>query len=247
LHCRTVTIAIAKDFGSNSIADRLTLKDHVFETWNTFWEEFGGFPFQYYTIVIGDDLPYDAEKPGNGEWGEGFETSYDPYLTNYHYYSHGMYHAWNGNAFRQFEERRWFMEGVTSYYGMRQSRNTFYLQGLRLAYRQYIDVYNAGRDVPLCSIRDRGNPDLLHYTKGALVAYMMDRELAIDGNHVGEVARIVYQRYGVENQGAPTDSELLAILTEVSGKSFMNFYNDYICGTTPLPLDGIHFDWIPHS
>jgi hypothetical protein len=246
IHCRTVTVAIAKNFGSNTYDDRTTLKDYIFETWNTFWNEFGGFPFKYYTVVIGYDLPYDAEKSGRGEMGEGFETSWDPYLTNYEYYSHGMYHAWNGNAFRQYQEGRWFMEGVTEYYGLRQSKG-YYTWGLNYAYQRYIETYNAGRDMALCSINDQGNPDWLHYWKGGLVAYMLDRELATNGHHLGEVARVVYQRYGVLSQGTPTDSEFLSILTEVSGRDFTDFYNKYICGTAPLPLDGVHFDWISHD
>lgn len=247
MHNRTVVVAIAKDFGPSNEAVRTTLANHIFETWAIFWKEFGGFPFQSYTVVLGDDLPHDAEKTGSGEYGEGFETSFDPYLTNFQYYSHGIYHAWNGNAFRQYQEGRWFMEGVTEYYGFRQSRDTFYVEGLKYAYQKYIEAYNAGRDVPLSSINDRGNPDWLHYWKGALVAYLLDKELANHGHHLGEVARIIYQRYGVEYQGRPTDEEILAVISEVSGADFTDFYNKYIDGTDSLPLDGRDFEWICHE
>lgn len=247
MHYRTVTVAIEKGFGTNSMTDRKILAEHIFNTWDVFWNEFGGFPFKSYTVVIGDNLPYDADKKGKGEKGEGFETSYDPYLTNYQYYSHGIYHAWNGNAFRQSGEGRWFMEGVTEYYGFRESKNTFYIEGLKFAYTKYKEAYDNGKDVALCTINDKGNPEWLHYWKGALVAYMLDKELANDGHNIGQVAKTIYTRYGVESEGKPTDKQILAIIAEVSGKDFTDFYNNYICGTEPLPLDGIHFDKIPHE
>jgi hypothetical protein len=247
MHNRIVTVAIEKDFGPSDVVIRETLKNHIFDTWAIFWKEFGGFPFQSYTVVFGNNLPYDADTTGSGERGEGFETSSES-LTNYPAYSHGIYHAWNCNAFRQDEGGSWFQEGVTTYYGFRQSRNTSYIEGLEYAYNQYIQAYDAGKDVALDSIRgEEGNPDFLQYWKGALVAYLFDQELSKYNHHLGEVARIIYQRYGVDSQGAITNDQFLSVFNEVSGADFTGFFDKYIYGIEPLPLNGSSFEWVCHE
>ena len=62
-----------------------------------------------------------------------------------------------------------------------------------------------------------------------------------------EVMRILYQRYGIESQGQVTTDQIQAVAEEVSGTDFSDFFDDFIYGTAPLPLDGISFDWVCHG
>jgi hypothetical protein len=140
MHNRIVTVAIAKNFALEQSSSATS--EFLFNTWVIFWNEYGGFPFDSYTVV----MDYDLTWAGSG-FGRGIEVSNNDKEN----WAHEMYHAWNGNAFRQEEQRTWFMEGVTVYYGIRQSGNSF---SDRM--NEYFGWYNVGNyhDVQNTSIGD---------------------------------------------------------------------------------------------
>ncbi len=248
LHNRLVTVAIEKDYWGIDEKERTIFSEYIFHTWNLFWDEFGGFPFARYSLVIGDDLPYDADKYHYGEFGTGWETSLTDDWENY-MWGHGIYHAWVGNGFRQYDDARWLMEGFTEYYGVRQSPPD-YIQQMQIHYSLYMDIVNSGKEIPLSDIKEIHPGDMYtleHYWKGALVAYMLDLELKATGNHIGEVARELYQRFGVYSQGYPTNDEILNIINEISGSDYSQFFDDYIYGLKPLPIDPSTFVWVCHD
>lgn len=241
IHNRSITVAIHKNFAM-SIDQRSSLSEFVFNTWAIFWKEFGGFAFKSYTVVIGDNLPYS----NSGEFGIGFEhsTPFDE-IGYKQLYAHGIYHAWNGTAFNG---KQWFKEGVTQYYGNRLSGD-FSGRWMESEYNSYISAYNEGRDLSLDSIEYAGtenNPYALQYRKGALVAYMLDKELNKTGHHIGGVMKLIYQKYGIGSQGDVTTVQFLSALNELSGKDFTEFFNRYIYGKEKLPVDG-SFEWICHK
>jgi hypothetical protein len=233
MHDRVVTVAIQRDFSSDEFA--------------IMWKEFGGFPFSSYTIVIGNDLQYDADVLQFGEYGVGFESS--NVIMKNEYWAHGIYHAWIGNGFRQYNDARWLMEGFTTYYGFRQSGGQ-YKENMRNTYSLYKEIVDSGKEVPLSSISHitPSNMDTMeHYWKGAMVAYMLDLELKNTGHHIGEVARELYLDYGVYSQGYPTDQVILDVFNEISGTDFSIFFEKYIFGIEPLPLDSKNFIWVCHD
>jgi len=242
MHNRTVTVAFANDFDLGN-QERKDFSEFVFNTWAVYWKEFGGFPYDSYTILYGYDLPYGDV----GAFGRGQETS----SARTDYTAHEIYHSWNGNAFRQDGERTWFMEGVTTYYGnMRQQQEGYtYESIMNTFYGYYLDYCNAGQDRPLAdmSMNDDDYDHTFVAQKGALVAYLLDKKLKETGHHLGEVARLIYQRYGIESVGRPTNQEFLSAFNEVSGEDFTDFFNKYIYGTEALPLDGSEFEWICHE
>jgi hypothetical protein len=250
IHNRTLTVAIQKGFKGSKETDEVVFSNYIFNTWANFWDEFEGFPFSSYTIMVGENLPFDADVTHAGEFGIGFESSHA--LGPSEYWSHGIYHAWVGNGFRQNNDARWLMEGFTEYNGIRLSGDGNYNGYLADIYRKYKAILDAGRDVPLASINGQSNPshpntDNLHYWKGGLVAYMMDLELKKSGHHIGEVARDLYLNYGINSEGHPTDKKILETINKVSGMDFTEFFRKYIFGTDPLPLDPSNFVWVCHD
>jgi hypothetical protein len=113
-------------------------------------------------------------------------------------------------------------------------------------YDRYIEVFTSGNDIPLDSIRGEESPDNLEYTKGALVAYMLDSELDKVDHNLLEVIRLIYEQNDIKSERNPTNEELLSALSVVSGDDFDNFFDSYVYGIEKLPLDG-SFDWIYHD
>lgn len=234
LHNRIITVAIQKGF---TLEDKFgndkwqpeELVDYVYKTWSIYWREFGGFPFRFYTVVFGDGLPYEG-----GAFGEGFGLS-NPCSA---WIAHDIYHAWNGNAFRQQNNRSWYLEGVTVYYGdIRQSNNRFESM-MRVFINYYLNRYEAGEDrvIGYMSMDDPDYDHLFVAQKGAVIAYLLDLELHKTGHHLGEVSRQLYQQYGIVSQGHPSNEQILAVINDVSGVDFLDFFNKYVNGIEKLPV-----------
>jgi hypothetical protein len=243
IHNRPITVAIQKDYPLLE-EERQELSEYVFRTWAVFWKEFGGFPFPSWTLVIGEGVPFND--------GGGFpcgtasaSKQFDP-----NWAIHEIFHAWNGNAHRQDGDRMWFVEGATVYFENREgiSRTDGDKAILSYAYQLWLDYYNTGKDVPLDSLQ-MGQPGYDHYLagfKGQYVAYMLDIDLRKTGHHLGEVVKLVYQRFGILSQGQPTTAQILSIVNEVSGGDFQEFFNKYIYGTEKLPSYA-PYDWVCHK
>jgi hypothetical protein len=246
MHERLVTVAFEKNSKGFNEEERKLFSEFVFDTWAIYWKEYGGFPFESYTITV---IP-NGQFGTIGERGLGFEYDISLWpIFEKQVVAHGIYHAWNGNVFMQDNERKWFVEGVTQYYGQRNTDN--YIGYMQSCYDKYIAAYNTGQDVALDTIiwsGSIGNPYLLQYWKGALVAYMLDMELSKTGNHLGQVAKLVYEKFGI-NSGkiGVTTPEYLNAFNTVSGKDYTDFFSKYIYGTEKLPLSKNDFKWICHD
>jgi hypothetical protein len=243
MHNRLITVGISKDFPMGA-SQRKNWSEFIFKTWAIYWKEFGGFPYGSYTVVLGSkNLPY-ADR---GASGLGIVVS----SARTDWTAHEIYHAWAGNSFRQAEERSWYMEGVTTYYGnIRQQSEYPYQSIMRSFVKNYLDYYKSGKDRPLGEMK-MYTPEYDHtFTaqKGAVVAYVLDSELRKHGHHIGEVSRFIYQRHGIKSQGMPTNDQFLAAFNEVSGGDFADFFGRYIYGTERLPVSESNtFDWICHE
>jgi hypothetical protein len=247
MHTRQVTVAIMKEFGSKDQVQREKIANAIFDTWNKYWLIFGGFPFEDYTIVIGENLPFGEMSGHGGEYGEGWVTGFDKTFDNYSYYSHGIFHAWNSTAFNQANDANWFTEGITTYYDKRVPKSGEYYLGMSRYYDIYMNEVKNGNDVALCTITGYSRNTTLQYEKGGLVAYLLDQELMKRGHNLDEVLREVYQKYGVGSEiGRPSDQDIMQIINTVSGADFSKFYQDYICGTEPLPFSKEDIIFLEH-
>jgi hypothetical protein len=247
MHNRTIIVAIEKGFklmdksGNDKWDSNKQLSDFVINTWAIFWKEFGGFPFKSYTVVFGNNLPYEG---GGYSLGLGLSNPSSAWI------AHDIYHAWNGNAFRQQGERFWFLEGVTTYYGdIRQSNNRF--QGKMSKFIDYyLGYYASGKDRAIGNMsgNDKDYDHQFVAVKGAVIAYLLDYELNKTGNNLGEVSRKLYEQFGVGSEGHPTNDQILTIVNQISREDFTEFFNKYIYGNEKLPVSpGQDTLWICHD
>jgi predicted metalloprotease with PDZ domain len=178
--------------------------------------------------------------------------------------SHEMFHTWNGKRLRPVElgpfdyenevytRGLWVVEGITSYYddlilaraGLMSRAQ--YLEALsgqiaslqRTAGRTLQPLSRASYDAWIEYYRgdeNSGNTAVSYYTKGAVVAFLLDaeiRRLTGDRESLDDLMRLTYRRYSAER--GFTVAEWRAAAEEVAGADLSGFFARYVDGTDEL-------------
>lgn len=213
---------------------------------------YGGLEHRHSTALICTrrDLPRLQTPPGEG------------YTTLLGLISHEYFHTWNVKRLRPAEfarydytrenytEMLWFFEGFTSYYddlllrragllddaGYLKLLNKTINQVQQTPGRAVQSVAQASFDAWVKYYRqDENTPNatVSYYTKGALVALCLDLSLRKDGTHLDAVMRALWQRC----QGGPMqEADLLAVLQQLSGRSYAAELQAWVHSTDELPL-----------
>ncbi len=175
--------------------------------------------------------------------------------------AHEFFHAWNVKRIRPqvlgpfdysrevYTRNLWVAEGVTSYYDDLLCRRANllseeeYLRTLattiaaqqRTPGRLVTPVTAASFDAWLTP--DDGNVRVDFYTKGALVALLLDLDIRRRTNgakSLDDALRWLYTTYAERGIGYPEDGMQLAV-EAVTGTSYTDFFQQYVDGTAELP------------
>ncbi|MGQ0554094.1 MAG: M61 family metallopeptidase [Planctomycetota bacterium] len=183
--------------------------------------------------------------------------------------AHEYFHAWNVKRFRpaalgpfdydreNYTRDLWVAEGITSYYDeLSIVRARFvdkvqdYLDERAKAFQELAELPGARRmslsrashDAWIKYYRpdeNSRNSSVSYYTKGALVALLLDLRLQrlTDGKvNLATLLREGWSRWTVDGQGFP-EGALGQLASELSGSDLRPFFDDFVDGTAPLPLD----------
>jgi predicted metalloprotease with PDZ domain len=202
-----------------------------------------------------------ADLPRLGQTRTGAPS--DGYITLLGLISHEYFHTWNVKRLRPSEFARydyaqenytsllWFFEGFTSYFDdllLRRAGlidNAHYLKLLARTInqvqqtpgRQVQSVAQASFDAWVKYYRqdeNTANATVSYYTKGALVALCLDLSLRHSGkSSLDAVMRALWQRCLA---GPMTQDDLLAVLAELSGRSYAAELQLWVHGTADLPI-----------
>ena len=215
---------------------------------------YGGLEHRNSTALICGrrDLP----RQGEARQSEGYTTLLG-------LISHEYFHTWNVKRLRPAEfagydydqenytQLLWFFEGFTSYYDdllLRRAGlldDATYLQLLTKTINQVLQtpgrrvqsVAQASFDAWVKYYRqDENTPNatVSYYTKGALVALCLDLALRREGRtSLDDVMRALWQRTG---GGPMAETDLLAVLQELSGRDWSGEIGQWAHGTAELPL-----------
>lgn len=218
---------------------------------------YGGLEHRNSTVLIANrrDLP----RIGDDEASEGYTTLLG-------LISHEYFHTWNVKRLRPAEfahydytkenytELLWFFEGFTSYYddlllrraGLIDNTTYFKLLGktidqvMQTPGRLVQSVAQASFDAWIKYYRpDENTPNLTvsYYTKGALVALCLDLKLRAEGKtHLDAVMRALWVRCA---GGPMMQEDLLAVLRELSGRSWASEIKSWVHSTRELPLKAL--------
>ncbi|KRH98965.1 M61 family metallopeptidase [Curvibacter sp. PAE-UM] len=214
---------------------------------------YGGLEHRNSTALIcaRRDLPRADSKPGEG------------YTTLLGLISHEYFHSWNVKRLRPAEFARydyraenytellWFFEGFTSYYDdlllrragllddagylrllnksinqLQQTPGRLVQSVAQASFDAWVKYYRVDENTP--------NATVSYYGKGALVALCLDLTLRAEGKHsLDDVMRALWLRC---KAGPMTESDLLAVLQELSGRSWSRELKRWVHSTAELPL-----------
>ena len=171
----------------------------------------------------------------------------------YYQYAHRLFHTYN--AFYPYGMRimpGWFLEGANEYYDSLAKlhiRKGYPLKRLIRAYQDnYLKLKNK-YDEPLkgikCGEKNWERSDFLLYKKGALVSFLLDREIRKTNKgkkSLDDVLQILYKKYGQKKNGAITDDIIVKIANKIAGKNMEYFFNKYINKKSLPDMDKLFSD-----
>ncbi|MCB9600048.1 MAG: PDZ domain-containing protein [Sandaracinus sp.] len=193
--------------------------------------------------------------------------------------SHELFHTWNVKRLRPevlgpfdyehevYLRELWIVEGITSYYDdllVHRAGLTTREQYLTLLSKQIQRLH----DAPGRSIQSLGDasfdtwikfyrPDeharssrVSYYTKGAIVAFLLDAELRGSGSSLDDVMRAAYERFG---ETGYTRESFRALVSEIAGRDLSTFFTRAVDETSELDFTsalahyGLRFRPLPES
>ncbi len=168
-------------------------------------------------------------------------------------HAHRVFHSFN--AFYpagMSMQPTWFLEGVNEYYCrmfMAGAHVEAPLAGLKEMYERIYLPLRARYDAPLAGkLRDASDyvrEDFLAYKKGALVAALLDLEIAkASGGErsLADVLKSLYVRYGAFRGGELTEAAIEDEVSRVASRELKPFFDAYIRGSTTLDMDLLFSD-----
>ncbi len=141
------------------------------------------------------------------------------------------------------EQEYWFCAGFTQYYSevvsvrLGLTSETDFLRNLERTWEAYLSrqgqlsIYEAGED-------KSANRELV-YDGGSLIAAALDlqiRSLTENRRSLDDVMEQMYRKFGLT--GVPyTMTDVIRIVSRITGKDFKPFFRKYVTGTEQLPLE----------
>jgi hypothetical protein len=257
--------------GGEPVPPRDEFVKFIFDTFAYHWEVFQGYPYDQFFVKV---LPQHSSQRFISATAIGFVFVTNPGVTNMQWFTtcnhpcpsaykqfvtHEMFHAWNGETILcepchrdRIQPEYWFFEGATQYYGYRGTPHDMALYQTRIgdSWQRYQDWLGAKYDVPLVEMSEMAAStgewqyDQNVREKGACLFYLMDQELMSIGTSLDDLMRYMYENYGLTGKRYTTDDVLVALNT-ITNQDWADFFNKYIYGTEPLPLDGV-FEYLEH-
>ena len=259
IHGKSVTVAWEK--GVEATDDiRQSISSLYFDTFENWWNVFGGFPFESYTVV----MKADPNLQNMGEHGIGYEIAgkeiidwysmSEPDTVNYlrAKIGHEVFHGWNNGALSIASEAEyWFKEGVANYYGHRYAGISEYQLWMGAQFDFYSqEILGTDYDLSLAKLGEwlEDNPSNFFmravFYKGALVSYLIDNRLNENGLNFDDLLRYLYTNFDYGDKQI-SNEDIKNALNDISGEDWSGFFDDYIFGKTPLEFYGT-FHYLNH-
>ena len=239
---------------STTVQETLAVRTkHIFEYLT---EVFNGSVGDYFLLIFIPRIP-DPHPMGltinGGEYinsaaGAPYISENEEFIDTLPVYAHAIFHRWNGSPLGFSGSGAWWMDGPAEFYAQKA---TIWDEGYTRFEDNLLDLYNQlqenyvemGADRALASVV-RGFPDTVTadffiYRKSKLVVFLLAKEMYLrtNGSHnLDDLMAVLYQKY--KNLTGRCDEPCLqAEIEAITGSNFTQFFNDYIYGTAPLPMD----------
>jgi len=260
LHGTEVIVAVHQD-NDQPAAYHEKFAEFVWDTFHLHWEVFQGYPYKtYYVKVLSpksnqSDISATAvgflvvTNPQKSNIGSSWYASPDEYRQ---LVTHEMFHAWNGEIIlcklchqERIQPENWFFEGATHYYGYRGTPNdlAFYKLRFKDSWQRYYDWIGTKYDIPVIELsKAEVTTNEWQYgqnarEKGACLFYLIDKELMAMGMSLDNLMQYMYENYGLQGKRYST-KDILNALNTITSNDWSEFFDKYVYGTVPLPLNG---------
>ncbi len=165
--------------------------------------------------------------------------------------SHQMCHNWNSGGM---SGNAWVREGFAHYYGLKSCevtgihpRNLVQQEFINRLERYRKEIIGTDNDLSFIAAtakfdQNHGFPyNFLVYEKASLLAYLLDLRITqvSDGKKtLDDVMALFWKQYGPgSRRPSITETEVQKAVEQITGQNFSAFFNAYVKGTTPLPLE----------
>lgn len=182
--------------------------------------------------------------------------------------SHEFWHLWNVKRIRPaalwpyqyateaYTTLHWFTEGVTSYYtdltllrcGLMTPQD--YFKSIAEVFEDLDNNY-ASKVISACqssfdswlvtSGYNHPNHSISFYSQGHRIGFLLDMQLRGLTNgkiSLDDVFKDLYETYYKKGKGVPEDG-IQKSCEKLTGKSFQEFFDKYVCGTEPIPYNDL--------
>ncbi len=189
----------------------------------------------------------------SGEWtnSQGYSANQGDPNGDLWMFLHQIYHRWNGWVYATpFDPGtgwayKFYGEAWNCYYQDKILNDLHVFPETWPHCRQFYEQYLAmgtSVDAPVAAANQPGltggQQDFIAYSKGALVAYMLDREIQRRTQNrysLDDVVKEIWVEYG-HHDGSFGNDDIEAILLRLTGTDFTAFFDAYVFGTEALVL-----------
>lgn len=254
-------VAAMREIGGSPTRPPEEVAAFFFEAFDAAWHVFGGYPYDEARVVVrGPDEACDfvtATQVGfpicyQEHAHEPADASRPPHPATQaripELFTHELFHMWNGGVIRApaqdtsgFVEETWWVEGATTYYAAQLARDG-YDRAMRAEVAKYERLLPEAGGLSFAELASRTSrpgddapnafADML-YTRGALVARLLDEELAKHGKDLDDVARVLYLEALAGKR--PTSADVEAAAERVTGADLGAFFDAYVRGAERVP------------
>lgn len=198
-------------------------------------------------------FPTTAYRLYSGEWtnSQGYSLDRGDSGSDLWMFLHQIYHRWNGFGVFEASIRvdgwayKFYGEAWNCYYQDKILNRLRVFAGTWHYCRQWYSEYLDGRGGPDAPVADALRPQLtaeqsdwIAYSKGALVAFMLDHEiqrLTQSRYSLDDVVKEIWSTYG-RQKGSFTYDDVKRILLELTGQDFTAFFSSYVFGMERLVI-----------
>mgnify|MGYP001818908435 CR=1 FL=1 len=204
-------------------------------------------PFHRALVIINPSEQADGEVIGNSI--SILESSQeDPMakMISRFIYAHELFHLWNGKSFFPSDQRcEWFKEGVSNYYTLKSlyhvgvlNEESYFGMLNGFFYKRYAADPGIG-SISMTEGEEKHDHWGIIYSGGLFAGISQDMIIRKETNNqysLDDLMRKLLREHGGTNESY-TLEDLQSQLSELSGKSQDNFFEDFVMGTQKIPLD----------
>ena len=220
--------------------------------------------YDYMTTLFGTPAPQQKymalwtplTEDGKGitqiEWASSQALNTAPPEYAFSNYAHRLFHIWNAwdptGMKSESNSEQWIVEGMNTYYNYKALVELGLLKKGRILISEYgwyaREIVGTKFDVALTESFKYGNRSdfdqyiWLLYRKGALVWYVLDtviQSVTNDTKSLNHLQKVMYDQYGGCRSSYST-KDVQKHLETITGYSFQSLFDNYVYGTTRLPL-----------